>query len=162
MNVTPERSHWVIVTQVDRPEVVSGLRRMFAASAWVDVVVDRRRGARRQGAGQVARDRRLAGRRDADRHPTQTPLFRLAHRGDGFEAYEAIGPVPGRCPVCGAMVSLELPRFVEPPVRLDLAVVHEPIQPGRARHMVDLQSFSATGRVLLASRLLARTRTEPT
>jgi hypothetical protein len=34
--------------------------------------------------------------------------------------------------------------------------------PDRARHMVELQSFSATGRVLLASRLFVRTRTEPT
>jgi hypothetical protein len=58
------------------------------------------------------------------------------------------------------MVSIELPRFVEPPFRLDLVVVHEPIQPGRARHVVDVQSFSATGRVLLASRLFVWTRTE--
>ena len=158
----PERPRWVIVTRADRPEAAPALRRMFAASAWVDVVVDRRQGERRHGAAQVAGERRLAGRRSADRDPTQTPQFRLAHRAEGFEAYEATGPVPGRCPECGAMVSVELPRFVEPPVRLDVAVIHEPIQPGRARHMVDLQSFSATGRVLLASRLLARTRTEPT
>ncbi len=103
----------------------------------------------------------MAGRRSADRDPAQTPPFRLAHRADGFEAYEATGPVPGRCPECGATVSIELPRFGEPPVRLELVVVHESIQPGRGRHMVDLQSFSATGRVLLASRLLVRTRTEP-
>ena len=160
--MTPERPRWVIVTRVDRPEVVPALRRTFAASAWVDVVVDRRRGERRHGAVQVAGERRLAGRRNADRDPAQTPPFRLAHRADGFEAYEATGPVPGRCPECGAMVSIELPRFVEPPVHLDLTVVHEPIQPNRARHLVDVQSFSATGRVLLASRLLVRTRTEPT
>jgi hypothetical protein len=54
-----------------------------------------------------------------------------------------------------------MPRFSEPPVRLDLTVVHEPVQPDRARHVVELQSFSATGRVLLASRLFARTRIEP-
>jgi hypothetical protein len=51
------------------------------------------------------------------------------------------------------MVSIELPRFVEPPFRLDLTVMHEPMTPDRARHMVELQSFAATGRVLLASRL---------
>ena len=156
----PERPRWVIVTRIDRPEVVPALRRTFARSAWVDVVVDRRRGERRHGTVQVAGERRLAGRRSADRDPAQTPPFRLAHRADGFEAYEATSPVPGRCPECGAMVSVELPRFVEPPVHLDLAVVHEPIQPGRARHVVDLQSFSATGRVLLASRLFVWTRTE--
>jgi hypothetical protein len=160
-SVTPERSHWVIVTRLDRPEVVPALRRMFAGSVWVDVVVDRRRGERRQGARQVPGERRQAGRRSTDQDPAQTPPFRLAHRADGYEAYEATGPVPGRCPQCGARVSVELPRFVEPPVHLDLAVVHEPIPPDRARHMVDLQSFSATGRVLLASRLLVRTRTGP-
>jgi hypothetical protein len=158
----PERPRWVIVTRIDRPEVVPALRRTFAGSAWVDVVVDRRRGERRHGTGPVAGERRLAGRRSVDQDPAQTPPFRLAHRADGFEAYEATGPVPGRCPECGAMVSVELPRFVEPPVRLDLAVVHEPIQPDRARHVVDVQSFSATGRVLLASRLFVWTRTGPT
>jgi hypothetical protein len=59
------------------------------------------------------------------------------------------------------MVSVEMPRFTAPPVRLDLTVVHEAIAPNRARHAVEVQSFSATGRVLLASRLLARIRLEP-
>jgi hypothetical protein len=40
------------------------------------------------------------------------------------------------------MVSVEMPRFAEPPVRLELTVVHEAIQPDRARHVVELQSFS--------------------
>jgi hypothetical protein len=58
------------------------------------------------------------------------------------------------------MVSVEMPRFAEPPVRLELTVVHEPVQPDRARHVVELQSFSATGRLLLTSRLFVRTRTD--
>jgi hypothetical protein len=159
--VTPDRPRWVIVTRVDRPEVVPALQRSFAGSAWVEVVVDRRRGERRHGTLQPARDRRLAGRRSADQDPAQRLAFRLALRGDGFETYEATGPAPGRCPECGAMVSVELPRFAEPPFRLDLTVVHETITPDRARHVVELQSLSATGRVLLASRLFVRTRTEP-
>jgi len=137
------------------------LQRSFAGSPWVEVVVDRRRGERRHGTPQEAGDQRLAGRRSADQHPAQTPPFRLAQRGDGFEAYEATAPVAARCPACGAMVSVEMPRFAEPPVRLDLTVVHETIPPDRARHMVDLQSFSATGRVLLTSRMFVRTGTEP-
>jgi hypothetical protein len=159
--VTPERPRWVIVAQVNRAEVYPALRRNFAGSAWVEVVLDRRRGERRQGTRPPAEERRLAGRRSADQDPAQTPAFRLAHRGDGFEAYEATAPVPGRCPECGAMVSVEMPRFAEPPVRLEFTVVHETIQRERARHVVELQSFSATGRVLLASRMFARTRTEP-
>ena len=150
----------MIVAQVDRADVYPGLQRNFAGSAWVEVVLDRRSLARRQGTVQPTEDRRLAGRRSADRDPAQTLAFRLANRGDGFEAYEATGPVPERCAACGAMVSVELPRFAEPPIRLDLTVVHETIALDRARHMVELQSFSATGQLLLASRLFVRTRTE--
>lgn len=158
---TPERSRWVIVVRVDRPEVHTAFRRSFAGSRWVDVVVDRRHGERRQGRGSLPGvERRGGGRRSADRHPTQVPDFRLAHRGDGFEVYEATGPESGRCSQCGTMVSVEMPRFTEPPVRLELTVVHETVPPDRARHVVEVQSFSATGRVLLATRLFARNRTE--
>jgi hypothetical protein len=159
--MTPERPRWVIVTRADQPEVYPKLQRSFAGSTWVEVVIDRRLGERRNDNSQPARDRRLAGRRSADKDPAQTPTFRLAQWGNGFEAYEATGPVPGRCPMCGAMVSVDMPRFSEPPVRLDMTVLHEPVQPDRARHVVELQSFSATGRVLLASRLFVRTRIEP-
>jgi hypothetical protein len=58
-------------------------------------------------------------------------------------------------------VSVELPRFVEPPVRLVLTVLHEGAAADGGRHSVELQSFSATGRVLLATRLVGRIRTEP-
>ena len=136
------------------------LQRSFAGSPWVEVVVDRRRGERRHGTTEGAGEQRLAGRRSADQDPAQTPPFRLAQRGDGFEAYEATAPVAGRCTACGAMVSVEMPRFSEPPARLDLTMVHEAIPPGRARHIVELQSFSPTGRVLLTSRMFVRTGTE--
>jgi hypothetical protein len=56
-------------------------------------------------------------------------------------------------------VSAELPRFAEPPVRLELVVHHEKT-PTAARHVVEVQSFSPTGRVLLATRLAGRTRTD--
>jgi hypothetical protein len=152
----------VIVARVDRPEVSAMLRRSLGKFPWIEVVVDRRRGERRQGTGRASRvERRSVGRRGSDRDPAQHPAFRLAQRGDGAEIYEATGPESGRCPECGALLSVEMPRFTEPPVRLELTVVHETIPPNRTRHTVELQSFSATGRVLLASRLLARTRTEP-
>jgi hypothetical protein len=160
-DMIPERPRWVIVADVKRPETYPVLRRNFAGSAWVEVVVDRRRGERRQPRSQhPVGDRRVAGRRSTDRDPAQVPPFRLAHQGDGFAVYEATTPVPERCPQCGAMVSVEMPRFAEPPVRLELTVVHEPVQPDRARHVVELQSFSATGRLLLTSRLFVRTRTD--
>jgi hypothetical protein len=154
-NVTPERPRWTIVARADRPEVFATLRRSFVGSAWVQVVVDRRRGQRRRSGGSApGAERRGGGRRSADRLPMQVPDFRLAHRGDGFEVYEAIGPVSGRCSQCGTTVKVEIPRFTEPPARLDLTVVHETIPPARTRHVVEMQSFSATGRVLLASRVV--------
>lgn len=161
-DVTPERPRWTIVARVDRAELYPTLARSFARSVWVAVVVDRRRGDRRRQQAEPEGDRRLAGRRRSDQDPAQIPAFRLARKGDGFEIFEATGPEPGRCPVCGAMVSVDMPRFAEPPVRLELTVVHEPVPPDRARHVVELQSLSAAGRVLLATRLFARTGLEPT
>jgi hypothetical protein len=161
-NVTPERPRWTIVTRVDRAEVYPTLARSFARSVWVAVVVDCRRGERRRHQEVPEIDRRLAARRGSDQHPAQVQAFRLARKGDGFEIFEATGPEPGRCPVCGATVSVDLPRFAESPVRLELNVLHERVPPDRARHVVELQSLSATGRVLLATRLFARTGTEST
>jgi hypothetical protein len=159
--ITPARPRWVIVVPVGKPDVYASLRRSFARSPWVDVVIDRRRGERRQdGDAAPSVERRTAGRRKAaERDPAAEPGFRLAHRADGCEVYESTAPESGRCPECGALVSAELPRFAEPPVRLELVVHHEKT-PTAARHVVEVQSFSPTGRVLLATRLAGRTRTD--
>jgi hypothetical protein len=150
----------MVVARVDRPDVYPALQRSFARSAWVMVVVDRRRTQRRQRQLGPALDRRRGGRRGSDQRRGPGPGFRLTHRGDGFEVYEATRLEPGRCPQCGTLVRVELPRFAEPPIRLELIVVHEPIALDRVRHVVELQSLSATGRVLLASRLFVRPGTE--
>jgi hypothetical protein len=162
-SVTPARPRWVIVVPIDRPETYAALRRNFARSPWVDVVVDRRRGERRLDEAEPAEDRRRSKRRKSSERETDAtphPVFRLAHHLDGCEVYESTAPESGRCPDCGASVTVELPRFVEPPVRLELVVRHAPAA-DRARHIVELQSFSPTGRVLLATRLAGRTRAEP-
>ena len=160
--VTPERSRWVIVVRVDRPAVFATLSRNFAGSAWVDVVMDRRGGSSQSSSRAPAVDRRGTRRRRGGPDSGPVSAFRRAYRGDAFEVYEATTPLPGRCPQCGLLVTVELLRFAEPPVRLELAVVHEIIVPATVRHLVELQSLSATGRVLLASRLLASPRTELT
>jgi hypothetical protein len=153
----------VIVVQVDRPDVYTTLRRNYAGSPWVEVVVDRRRGERRRGggSGQDVNRRKSRGRRTADGDPALSASFRLANRGNGTEVYEVVGPEATGCPRCGATVNVELPRFVEPPVRLVLNVIHEGSSTNGGKHSVELQSFSATGRVLLATRLAGRTRMEP-
>lgn len=158
--IVPQRARWVVVVKMNRPEVFASLRRNFAQSAWVEVVVDRRRGERRQASGGASVERRRGGRRNTERDPTQAPAFRRCHRGDDFDVYEAMAPLPGRCPECGVLLTVELPRFVEPPVRLELAVVHEGSTPDKIRHVVELQSLSPTGRVLLATRLFARPQTD--
>jgi hypothetical protein len=157
--ISPARSRWVLVVSVGRPDAFAMLRRRFGRSPWVDVVIDRRRGERRQ-EGQSPVERRLAGQRPpAVREPAvhaTEPIFRLAHRVDGCDLYESTGPESGRCPECGGLVSVELPRFVEPPIRLELTVCHEKTV-AAWRHVVELQSLSATGRVLFATRIVART-----
>src|SRR5262245_5682597 len=132
-SITPARSRWVIVVPVDRADSYVGLRRRFGRSPWVDVVIDRRRGDRRQHQGNAPRERRTAKRerRTAQRghvlshDQTGEPLFRMAYQVDGCDVYEATTPETASCPECGAVVSFELPRFAEPPIRLELVVRHE-------------------------------------
>jgi hypothetical protein len=154
----------VIVVPVGRSETFAAISRKFARSPWVDVVMDRRRGEHRpDGSAAPAGERRTAGpRKTTAPNPASEPAFRLAHRDDGREVYESTALESGYCPECGALVSVQLPRFVEPPVRLELLVCHEPTSAERAavRHVVELQSFSQTGRILLATRLAGRTHTE--
>jgi hypothetical protein len=146
--VIPERSRWVVVVRMDRPEAYVTLQRTFAGSVWVDVVLDRRGGTAAPTGGHAPGAERRG------------QAFRRAKGGADFQVYEAIAPLPGRCPQCGRPVTVELPRFVEPPVRLELTVVHEAVSPAGVRHVVELQSLSATGRVRLATRLVARARTD--
>jgi len=122
--------------------------------------VDRRRGERRQRHRSPAVERRLADRRRSVAKGG-TPDYRLAYRGDGFDVYEATSFLSTQCGECGITVVFEMPRFGEPPARLELRVIHEEAesqpQPLRARHLVEIQTFGVTGRPLLAARHLART-----
>jgi hypothetical protein len=159
--LTPARSRWVIVVPVGRADTYAAFRRRFGRSPWVDVIMDRRRGEQRDPTqGIPAVERRATPRRKGPTpSPTPATRFRLAHQLDGCDVYEATSPESGRCPECGVLVSLELPRFAEPPVRLDLVVRHEVTAHG-ARHFGELQSVSPTGRVLLSMRVVGRVTDE--
>jgi hypothetical protein len=159
----PERAHWVIVVRADRPAAYARLRQHFAGSPWVDVVMDRRgivkdrRIGPSSGRGQSsAGERRGDQRREWTAPSTSTPAFRRTSRGEDHDVYEATAPLPVRCPECGLMRTVELPAFAEPPVRLELKVVHDVTPHGLLRHVVEAQSLSATGRVLFTSQLRAR------
>jgi hypothetical protein len=160
--ITPARSRWVIVVPVGRADRYAALRRHFGRSPWVDVVMDRRRGERspHDVSGAVVERRTASRRKPVSNAPTPAPRFRLAHQLEGCDVYEATSPESGRCPDCGVVVSLELPRFAEPPVRLELVLRHEPTAHG-VRHVGECQSLSATGRVLLSMRLVGRVGSEP-
>ena len=60
------------------------------------------------------------------------------------------------CPTCQATVWFEIPRFSEPPLRLQLQVEHEDVAARYSRHFVDLDAFGAAGRSLLSFRAMAR------
>jgi hypothetical protein len=153
--VRERHTRWVIVVRADRPQAYAKLRRNFAQSVWVDIVMDRR-GGPSPGRGRApAVERRGSQRPRGSATSAPAPAYRRAHRGDDFEVYEATGPLPARCPQCGVVVTVELPRLAEPPVRLELTVVHEAIPPATLRHVVEAQSLSATGRVLFALQLRA-------
>jgi hypothetical protein len=160
--LTPSR--WIVVVHSDRTRLLESLLGKFSDRAWVEVLVDRRRGERRRREVPFEGDQRLGDRRGVPGDASRTSLYRLACRGDGFDVYEATGPAPTRCPDCGATVTFEMPRFVEPPVRLDLRVTHESVETrsasDRARHLVELQSFAAGGRPLVATLSVARSRLE--
>jgi hypothetical protein len=152
---------WIIVVQPSRPEMLMSLRRTFQRSPWVEVLLDRRRGERRRADASPAVERRLGDRRRRDDDRTRVPDYRLAHRGEGHEVFESNSLAGARCPDCASTVRFEMPRFVEPPAYLELAVIHEAGQPNRPRHYVELQSFTSTGRPILASRVTARVASEP-
>lgn len=164
-DILPARPRWVMVVPMHLPDTYTALRRRFARSPWVNVVIDRRRGERRPDLGGAPTvDRRQTTRRGAQCDPSTESGFLLAHHVDGSDVYESQAPESGHCPQCRALVSVDLPRFGNPPVRLELIIRHESTstEPGAVRHIVELQSFSATGRVLVATRFAGRDRTEST
>jgi hypothetical protein len=152
---------WIIVVQPSRPDTLASLRRTFQQSPWVEVLLDRRRGERRQADAPPPLDRRLGDRRRRDDDRTRVPDYRLAHRGEGHEVFESNSLAGARCPDCASTIRFEMPRFVEPPARLELAVIHAAGEPNRPRHFVELQSFTSTGRPILASRVAGRVASVP-
>ena len=147
---------WLIVVSQERRHIHARLRHSFAAGP-VEVILDRRQRERRRASVRVYTDRRGADRRGL---PTlrDRPLdngYRLIQQADGYQVYQAEGRVPARCPVCANALRFEMPRFVEPPARLDIEVIHSD-RASSAQHFVEIQAFRASGRSLLACRVMAK------
>lgn len=149
------RPRWIIVVARDQAAGAGRLQREYRDAPWVEVLVDRRVLDRRSEARLVESDRRMADRRPGPDDP-RVPPYRLCYRRPGFEVYEAMSPGSTACPACGLRLWFDLPRFAEPPGRLRLSVTHEDTVPGHSRHVVDLESFTTTGRPLVATRTAAR------
>ncbi len=160
-----ERPRWLIVVRRERSELHAKLCRDFGRAAWVAVILDRRRGERRQPTAPPPElDWRQADRRRA---PGERSLraYRLAHEGEDFVVHEATSPLTARCTDCGLRMECEMPQFGEPPARLQVDVVHQPSPTTsgsqEVRHIVELEAFAPTGRRLMAVRIRAQPRRNP-
>lgn len=148
---------WTIVVRAADTALYAKLREQFVGASWVAVHLDRRRGDRRQATGLPEVERRWANRR-ANREGSPLPRsHRLSHEPPGCAVYELVDlEAATDCPTCGQTVWFEMPRFGEPPRRLELKVDHEDVTPRRPRHIVDVDAFGVTGRPLLNFRVVAR------
>ena len=148
--------HWVVVVHQDERDVYSRLRRAYDGLALVQVLLDRRDGQRRRAAEGPAGERRQADRRRSTLPRAVSASHRLVQRTETHDVFEAASHAVASCPRCRARVEFELPRFGELPARLNLSVFHLPSESHRVKHFVEADAFRATGRSILACRLLAR------
>ena len=150
--------HWLVVVRRDRPEVHARLRRSFGRSPLVEVILDRRQAERRCASAAVSQDQRRVDRRQPPRPGDSGGRYRLIQERDGCHILETTRRIGARCSECAADLEFELPRFAEPPTRLDVTVVHARNGAGGAQHSVETEAFTPSGRALLACRILARRR----
>jgi hypothetical protein len=155
---TVAAAQWLVVVRRDRPEVHDRLRRAFAGSHLVEVILDRRLGERRAGSAPGDPERRRGDRRRAPGERGAVAGYRRIQSADGFEVFQSDARVIAPCPECGAAVEFEMPRLAELPARLEVDVVHARGAASATQHVVEAQAFRVSGRPFLACRLLARRR----
>ena len=150
--------HWVVIVRRERTDVYERLRRTFGGTTLVEVLLERRAGERRKGSARDRSERRQTERRRpaALRGAPLTSSHRLVQHTEAYQVLEAESWVLMECPRCQAPLELEMPRFGELPARLDLEVLHQTSESHGIKHFVETQAYRATGRSLLACRLLAR------
>ncbi|MGH7267525.1 MAG: hypothetical protein ACREMB_22115 [Candidatus Rokuibacteriota bacterium] len=164
----PTRLRWLIVVQHAHRDLYEVLRERFQ-SLGVVVVLDRRRAERRQGGAGLGVERRRTERRQrrpiAWVYPSQ-PADVLGPDVGRLDL--TAGPVPGAeatplvektCPECAMAVEFEMPRFSEPPARVETAVVHRTDQTFGVQHYVDVRAFTEAGGAMARQRIQAQRRT---
>jgi hypothetical protein len=146
-------TQWVILIDRGQADLYETLQRAFREEPSIKIAWDRRQASSPGRAGGLA-DRRRSGRPVAVCYvATGSPVADLPRTRP---AGEAAGPGSLVCRVCGATCSYEVPTFPQAPARLDVSVTHG----GPYQHTVEIQAFTATGRLLLSHRARAIVRRE--
>jgi hypothetical protein len=140
------RPRWLIVVEREQRELYELLRTSLRPDAPFDVVLDRRQGDAPGDAPERKEDRRRGN--GAERAPAGLLFLRVALAGP-VGATTLTRP----CPDCGLVPVFEMPRFPQPPARLEAEVVHA--GPARDQHYADIYAFTVSGRSLLVQRVRA-------
>jgi hypothetical protein len=158
--VTPPRL--LIVIQQHQRDIYELLRQHLKEDAPVTLIYERRVGERRRGGGAQRTDRRRTDRRQ--RRPDAWLYDAVILGVDQRDARPPESPAAPRdstvtvaaCPECAAAIEFEMPRFPQPPARLESEVIHSQQSPSAALHYVEIHAFTASGRPLLSHRVQAK------
>lgn len=154
---------WLVIIPRDQRHLYESLRKGLKPDAPFHVILERRQGERRRSSGASAQgERRRAARRR--QQPVGSFFVATIVRAEAMTQPSPLGAGPtivnAACPACYAMLSFELPRFPQPPARLDAEVVHSG-GVGGAQHYAEIQAFSVSGRPLLVGRIQTTRREGP-
>lgn len=151
---------WLIVVQRYERELYKVLRQSFKEDAPVAVIYERRLRERRRGSIAPRGDRRRRDRRQ--RRPSaslyEVKVLRVDEPQESdatlsgmADAQAGPGAPTKPCPECGLVLEFEMPRFPQPPSRLEVEAIHM-VSASGIQHYVDIQAFTASGRPLLVQR----------
>lgn len=142
------KTHWLIVLQGNQRALYDALRASLKPDSPVTVMYDRRLRERRRGSDSPRGDRRRADRRQ--RRPSgwlyEGEVVRIVESPAPGPAASAV-PAGRACAECGVELEFEMPRFPQPPARLEVETIH-----AGGQHFVEIHAFTATGRPLLSQR----------
>ena len=153
MAVSMAEPKWLILVAREHPELYELLGHALREEPSVKVAWERRQRSSAPRTGALP-DRRRATLGVA------AGLIAIAHPSDA-----GAGAPPSRepaglgtiaCPVCEITFVYETPTFPQPPARLDVTIFHGSAK--APQHTVELQAFSATGRLLLSHHTRANRR----
>jgi hypothetical protein len=162
MGTDNSQPRWFLVVRGDQHELLDILKGRLEGSD-IEVVPDRRSRERRRGSFGPAMDRRVNDRR------RPRPIAQLSVVAPAKEATTEPaatrrrlegarnGSITHPCPTCAEPVELELPRFPQPPARVEMEVGHSTGNGnGRGAHYVEIAAFTVSGRLILSQRVPGR------